>query len=177
MDDGRQSSSIFLGAVPLGEIKLTAEHAPWASAYVADQFDLHQHPPVIAVFMSNPVLKLVKWSGVSKVRMQALRHSFAVLGMQTDFHFAKIICEFLVLIPKLAFVSRRKVNCTGYQIAVKETHIGRLDRRFLARIVFLKILLECDACRRAGRDPPLRVSGPESPRRCRPTSVLDRLGF
>jgi hypothetical protein len=48
------------------------------------------------------------------------------------------------LIPKLAFVSRRKVNCTGYQITVKEPGIGRLDRRILARIVFLKIILECD---------------------------------
>jgi hypothetical protein len=50
----------------------------------------HQHPPVIVVFMPDLVLRLVKWSGVSKVRMQALRRSLAVFGMQTGFHFAKI---------------------------------------------------------------------------------------
>jgi hypothetical protein len=31
LDDGGQSRSIFLGAVPLREIKLTAKHAAWAS--------------------------------------------------------------------------------------------------------------------------------------------------
>src|ERR1700719_1468106 len=94
--------------------------------------------------MSDPVLRLVEWTGGSKVRMQALCHSLAVLGMQTDFQFAKIIREFFVLIAKLTFVSRGKVNCTGDQITVKEAGIGRLDPHFLVRIVFPKIILECD---------------------------------
>src|ERR1700675_2728571 len=94
--------------------------------------------------MPGPVLTLVKWSGLSKVRMQALRHSLAVLGMQTDFQFAKIIREFFVLIPKLPFVSGRKMNCPGDQITIKEARIGRLDRWILERIIFLKIILQCD---------------------------------
>jgi hypothetical protein len=82
LDNRGQSGSIFFGAVPLREIKLAAEHSAWTAAYVTDQFGPHQHPPVFAVFMPDPVLRLVKRSGVCKVRMQALRHSLMVLGMQ-----------------------------------------------------------------------------------------------
>src|ERR1700722_6363913 len=64
--------------------------------------------------------------------------------MEKDFQFAKIICKFLVFIPKLAFESRRKVNYTGDQITVKEASIGGLDRRILVRFFLLKSILECD---------------------------------
>ena len=70
-----------------------------------------------------------------------------------------------------------KSNCTGYQITVKEARIGRLDRRILARIIFLKIILECDRVDVPDGSLGCVVSGPGSPRRCRPTSVLDRLAF
>ena len=85
---------------------------------------------------AGPGVEIGTWSGVSKVSKQAFGHPLAVLGMQTDFQFAKIIREFFVLIPKLAFASRRKVNCTGDQITVEEARIGRLDRRILVRVVY-----------------------------------------
>ena len=91
--------------------------------------------------MSDPVLNLVKWSGVSKVRTQALRHSLAVLGMQTDLPFAKIICEFFVLIPKLAFVSRRKVNFPGSQVILPKSQVGNLDGQLETLASFLKVFL------------------------------------
>ena len=73
--------------------------------------------------------------------MQALRHALAVLGMQTDFQFAKIICEFFFLIPKLAFVPRRKVNFTGSQVILPKSQVGNLDGQLETLASFLKVFL------------------------------------
>ena len=55
---------------------------------------------------AGPGIEIEKMVWGQQGTYQAPRHALAVLGMQTDVHFAKIICEFFVLIPKLAFVSR-----------------------------------------------------------------------
>jgi hypothetical protein len=67
----------------------------------------HQHSTGNRRLYAGPGIETGKMvCGSARYVCKPLRRSLAVFGMQTGFHFAKIICEFFVLIPKLAFVSR-----------------------------------------------------------------------